>query len=76
MIIQVRGRGIGIIIDRMSRVVTIDVDSIQPPPQMLSGIGAEYIQGVAAGESGEYLIILDVARLFNPRELSELDSLR
>ena len=43
---------------------------------MLSGIGAEYIQGVAAGESGEYLIILDVARLFNPRELSELDSLR
>lgn len=76
VIIQVRGRGIGIIIDRVSRVVTIDVDSIQPPPQMLSGIGAEYIQGVAAGESGEYLIILDVARLFNPRELSELDSLR
>ena len=76
VIIEVRGRGIGIIIDRVSRVVTIDVDSIQPPPQMLSGIGAEYIQGVTSGESGEFLIILDVSRLFNPRELSELDSLR
>ena len=76
VIIEVRGRGIGIIIDRVSRVVTIAVDSVQPPPQMLSGIGAEYIQGVAPAEGGEYLIILDVSRLFNPRELSELDSLR
>ena len=76
VIIEVRERGIGIIIDRVSRVVTIATDSIQPPPQMLSGIGAEYIQGVASGENNEYLIILDVSRLFNPRELNELDSLR
>ncbi|HOT63534.1 MAG TPA: chemotaxis protein CheW, partial [Treponemataceae bacterium] len=48
--------------------------SIQPPPQMISGIGAEYINGVVRQDSG-YLIVLDIRRLFNPKELQKLASL-
>jgi len=61
----------GIIIDRVSRVITIDKSQIQPPPQMLSGIGAEYIQGVVRQESG-YLLILNIRSLFNAKELQKI----
>jgi purine-binding chemotaxis protein CheW len=66
---------LGVIIDRVSRVVTIEKEEIQPPPQMVSGIGAEYIQGVVRLEKG-YLIILDIRDLFNPKELRKILELR
>jgi purine-binding chemotaxis protein CheW len=71
VIIDVDGMKLGVVIDRVSRVVTIENDEIQPPPQMLTGIGAEYIQGVVRQEHG-YLIVLDTRNLFNPRELQKI----
>jgi purine-binding chemotaxis protein CheW len=75
IIIDVSGMQLGIIIDRVSRVVTIEHRHIQPPPQIISGIGAEYIMGVV-NESGEYLIILNIKKLFDPRELQQLDKIK
>lgn len=71
VIITLDGMQIGIIIDKVLRVVTVETATIQPPPQMISGIGAEYIQGVVHKEEG-YLIILDIRRLFDPEELKHL----
>ncbi len=71
IILNIDGSKIGIIIDRIARVVTIQRDEIQPPPQMLSGIGTEYIHGVIRQDS-VYLIMLDIRRLFNPKELQKL----
>ena len=71
IIININNTKIGIIIDKVLRVVSVDFDQIQPPPQMLTGIGAEYIQGVVPGEEG-YLIILDIHRLFDPKELQQI----
>ena len=75
IIIDVDGMKLGVIIDRISRVVTIEKEDIQPPPQMLSGIGAEYIQGVIRQNEG-YLILLDIRDLFNPKELQKIAELR
>jgi purine-binding chemotaxis protein CheW len=75
IILDIDGMKLGVIIDRISRVITIEKEDIQPPPQMLSGIGAEYIQGVVRQEQG-YLIILDIRDLFNPRELQKIAELR
>jgi len=74
IIININGTKIGIIIDKVLRVVSIDLDQVQPPPQIISGIGAEYIQGVVQGDEG-YLIILDVHRLFDPKELQQISSI-
>ena len=71
IIININGTKIGIIIDKVLRVVSIDMDQVQPPPQIISGIGAEYIQGVVPGDEG-YLIILDIHRLFDPKELQQI----
>jgi len=75
VILDIDGMKLGIIIDRISRVVSIEKEDVQPPPQMLSGIGAEYIQGVVRQETG-YLIILDIRDLFNPKELQKIADLR
>lgn len=74
IILNIEGNKLGIIIDRIARVVMVQQSEIQPPPQMISGIGAEYINGVVRQESG-YLIVLDIRRLFNPKELQKLTSL-
>jgi purine-binding chemotaxis protein CheW len=73
IIINVDGMQLAVVIDKVSRVVSVDLDEIQPPPQMLSGIGAEYIQGVVNREE-DYLIILDIRRLFSVRELQALET--
>jgi len=75
VILDIDGMKLGIIIDRISRVITIEKEDIQPPPQMFSGIGAEYILGVVRQDSG-YLIILDIRDLFNPKELQKIAELR
>ncbi|HHE64471.1 MAG TPA: chemotaxis protein CheW [Bacteroidetes bacterium] len=74
IIIKISGMKIGIIIDKISRVITVDLAKMQLPPQMLSGIGAEYIQGVFTRDD-EYLILLDIERLFDPKELQQLGNL-
>jgi len=76
VIIEIDNMKLGVIIDRVSRVVSIEKENIQPPPQMLTGIGAEYIHGVVRQEEGGYLIILNIRDLFNPRELQKIVELR
>lgn len=71
VIINIDGMHLAVVIDKVSRVVTVQTAEVQPPPQMISGIGAEYIRGVVHQDDG-YLIILDVRRLFNLKELHEL----
>jgi purine-binding chemotaxis protein CheW len=74
MVITVGGKELGVVIDRILRVLSIGSSDLQSPPQMMSGIGSEYIQSVVSGEDG-YLIILNTRRLFNPRELQSLTAL-
>jgi purine-binding chemotaxis protein CheW len=71
IILNIDGIKISIIIDRIARVVMVNSKEVRQPPQMLSGIGTEYIHGVINQEDG-YLIVLDIRRLFNPKELQNL----
>lgn len=71
IILNIDGLKIGIIIDRIARVISVNKADIQSPPQMLSGIGTEYIHGVVRQNNG-YLIILDIRSLFNPKEMQKI----
>ncbi len=75
IILEINKMILGIMIDKILRVVTIDPVHIQPPPKMISGIGVEYIQGVV-NEEGNYVIILDIQKLFNPKELQQLSTIK
>ena len=71
IILNIDGSKIGIIIDKVERVVSVKGEDVKDPPQMLSGIGTEYIEGVVREESG-YLIMLNTRKLFNAKELQKI----
>ncbi|HOV12687.1 MAG TPA: chemotaxis protein CheW [Spirochaetota bacterium] len=71
IVIMVEDMTIGVVIDQVNRVLSINSSQIQPPPQMISGIGAEYIQGVVKFDEN-LLVILNINKLFNRRELMQL----
>ncbi len=71
IILEINNMTLGVIIDKVQRVISLDVELIQPPPQMISGIGVEYIQGVVNVDNN-YIIILNIEKLFNPKELQQL----
>jgi purine-binding chemotaxis protein CheW len=71
VVITVEDMTIGIVIDQVNRVININTSQIQPPPQMIAGIGAEYIEGVVRLEDS-LLVILNIRKLFNKKELMAL----
>ncbi len=74
IILKIGKYKVGIVIDRIARVVSVAQDDVQPPPQMITGIGTEYINGVIRQDNG-YLILLDIHKLFNTTELHNLTNL-
>ncbi|MBN1797983.1 MAG: chemotaxis protein CheW [Spirochaetales bacterium] len=75
IILEINNMTLGVIIDKVLRVISLDINLIQPPPQMISGIGVEYIQGVVNVDDN-YIIILNIEKLFNPKELQQLSSIK
>ena len=63
IIVKIEDVDMGIIIDSISKVVSISNSDIQPPPPMLSGIGQKYIKGVGKLED-KLLVVLDLEKLF------------
>lgn len=72
IILNIDRNKMGIMIDKVERVVTVQSSDVKDPPQMLSGIGNEYIEGVIRQEQGGYLIMLNIRKLFNPKELQKI----
>ena len=75
IIIRVNNMKLAVKIDKVSKVTNIDRKKIQQPPQMNRGIGSEYIQGVTSLDD-QYIIILDIERLFALKELKQLEVLK
>lgn len=71
IILNIENNKIGIIIDKVARVVSVKGEDVKEPPQMISGIGSEYIEGVIR-EDNKYLIMLNIRKLFNPKELQKI----
>jgi len=74
IIIRVNNMKLAVKIDKVSKVTNIDKKKVQQPPQMNRGIGSEYIQGVTSLDD-QYIIILDIERLFALKELKQLEIL-
>ncbi|WGK68145.1 chemotaxis protein CheW [Candidatus Haliotispira prima] len=58
---------VGIVIDKVDRVIRYNKSEVQPPPQIISGISGEYVHGVVH-EDQHYLILLDIISLFGKDE--------
>jgi purine-binding chemotaxis protein CheW len=61
----------GLIVDAANDVIDLETDSIEPPPEVVGGVDAEYIQGVAKIEK-RLLILLNLTKVLNPEKLGVL----
>ena len=71
--VEVEGENcyMGAIVDSVREVFEMSSDQINPPPRMGTSIRADFIKGM--GKQGdEFIMILDIARVFSPEELQAL----
>ena len=68
VVVEVRGRKIGFIVDRVHEVLRIDGDLIDPPPDLVCSIDTNFIHGVGRLDD-RLLILLDLDRLYPSEDL-------
>lgn len=64
---------VGVLADAVHEVVEIDAASIEPAPRFGTRLAAEFIRGVGRKDN-EFVIILDIDRIFNSEEVTALKS--
>jgi len=73
LILEVKERIIGVIVDAVSDVISLSEEEVQPTPDFSSGIRADFIK--AMGRKDEKLIILlDIDRVLSESELEMLEA--
>jgi purine-binding chemotaxis protein CheW len=73
VVVNVRGRIVGLIVDSVTEVLRLSKQTIEPPPSLESAIGSEFIQGVGRIKD-RLLIMLDLSRLLTPVDSAALDA--
>ena len=72
MVLNVGNRTIGIVVDAVSEVLRVSGDQISEAPPTVASLGNEYMTGLVRLEE-QLLILLDVDRLFEKDQLTEMD---
>lgn len=68
---EISGRIIGVLVDKTSDVVSLYPQEIFPTPKLPRAIRTEYIKAVAQ-QDARFIVILDLERAFNDKEIEEL----
>lgn len=68
IIVALQDMEVGLIVDAANDVIDVRVDSIEPQPEVVGVVQAEYISGVAKIEK-RLLILLDLEKVLSPEEL-------
>lgn len=71
LIVKVARQLLGLVVDDVTEVITVPVKDIKPPPQVASGIGAEYLVGVCLVKEN-MIMMLNLDRIMSAREVDEL----
>jgi purine-binding chemotaxis protein CheW len=72
LIINVDDRVTGFIVDSVTKVLKIQISTIEPPPDIVvAGLKSQYIRGVCEIDTG-LLILLDFSRILQVKEIKKL----
>lgn len=72
VVLEFGGRETGFIVDRVHEVLRIDGSVVDPTPEVMGTVDADFIKGIAKLE-GRLLIVLDLEKLFGELDLNDLD---
>lgn len=75
IIVNVNDIEVGLIVDSASDVIDINSDMIEAPPEIVGGIKAKYLQGVAKLNDQRILILLNLTEVLNKQEIIQLEKI-
>lgn len=70
LVTELDGKVAGLIVDEVSEVLKLDPASIEPPPEMVTAVGVEYITGVAKVKEN-LIILLDLTKVLNVEDIKQ-----
>jgi len=70
LIVRVKERVMGMVVDKVSDVLVIDPAKIQQTPAFFAKISTEFIDGVYKDPQGQLVIIINIGALLRPEEWS------
>ncbi len=71
VVVDVQGHQIGMIVDAVTEILWLPVDTIESPPAMIADISGVFLTGVAVYNE-RLFIILDLSRVLSTEEVQEL----
>lgn len=71
VVVDISGHILGMIVDSVSEVLRLQADTIEPPPEIATGIDSEYIKGVAKLDD-RLLIFLDLSKVIDADKVVEM----
>ncbi len=74
IVVELRGKTVGFLVDAVSEVLRIPRSVTEPPPGIVAGVGADYITAVGKLEE-RLLILLDLEKVLSHNETVELEPL-
>ena len=81
IVLNVKGRVVGAVVDSVSDVLELSSDTIKPAPELSSQIDAHYITGIGAVKSGSgddaserMLILMDIEALMSSADMGLMDA--
>lgn len=74
VIIAVNEMEVGMIVDSANDVIDVDSDEIQDPPEIVGGVRAKYLRGVAK-VGDRLLVLLNLKEVLSKSEIIKLEEL-
>lgn len=75
IIVAVGSIEVGMIVDSANDVIDVDSDSIENPPEIVGGIKAKYLRGIAKVAEGRLLVLLNLEEVLNKSEIVQLEQM-
>jgi purine-binding chemotaxis protein CheW len=77
IVLNVKGRVVGAVVDSVSDVLELSRDAIKPAPEMSSAVDTTFITGIGAVRSGDeqrMLILMDIEALMSSADMGLIES--
>jgi purine-binding chemotaxis protein CheW len=75
IIVAVNDLEVGMIVDSANDVIDIDSDSIEAPPEIVGGLKAKYLRGIAKIADDRLLILLNLSEVLSRSEIIQLEQI-
>lgn len=73
IIININDIEVGMVVDSASDVIDLESETVEDPPEIVGGIKAKYLRGVARIGDDRLLVLLNLEEVLNKSEIIQLE---